>query len=135
MHIRELEVQRVRLRIVADEIERAGTLDMSTTWQHGTPIPCGTPGCIAGYTVRESVRNQDGDLPDEVDAPLFQVAAAWLLLTDQQARNLFMPETPHAYWNALPGYPRHITLAMAVDTLRRFADTGTIEWRENAALA
>lgn len=134
---KELQTQRARLRIVADEIECVGTLDMSTTWHPATfgpfdvpDTPCGTPGCIAGYAAIESVRDDDGNLPEEIDDPTIQAAQAWLMLTDREASDLFMPETPCVYWKAEPGDPRHITPAMAVDTLRRFAETGRVVWRE-----
>lgn len=91
------------------EYDPAGfTMD---NWVHS----CGTPACIAGWAAWQASGEQKTINPEVVE----DSAAAFLGISYSDGRRLF---TPRAEWKA-------ITPAIAASTLRRFAETGEVEWR------
>ena len=118
-----------RIRQVANDIFLADMFDIRRFWfsrpdEYGVGR-CGTPGCIAGFTCTryepDAEYGNAGFLPVRYD-PTYRAAQRLLDLTDEQAKQLFTP------WEILGKddlrYPRDVV----VRTLRRFADTGQIEW-------
>ena len=120
-------MNRIRIRQVAHDIQKAEHFDMSRYWRTSpSATGCGTPACIAGHACARYAKH-DGmlmrlqaiDSFEELNAETFAVAKQILGLTDDQANELFEPN--HILYM--------ITPKMAVATLNRFANTGEIEWR------
>ena len=89
---------------------------------------CGTPACVAGWSVAVKARGLDG-------AAGFDVRSLWLeskLITDEAARNLGLSASERpAMFSARPFVgddTRKPTAAEAATMLRRYADTGEVVW-------
>ena len=105
-----------RIRRLAARIERLppgkkeGQYDQEN-WAHD----CGTPACIAAWTVWLFDREIYGQA-----APFGKWAARLLGLTVPQGEELFMGKPYGPY--------RHPTPLEAADCLRNLADTGSVVW-------
>ena len=102
---------------LADAIEQQQDSHVSSLTgfsMRATQHNCGTPCCIAGFALVEqkvTVRN-----------PFITGRARVLLgLTVDQAKELFTPSKPGAYWRATPDEPDYITAAHATAVLRHLA--------------
>ncbi len=105
--------------------ERPGCFGMRLFTHQGLGGHCGTPACIAGWTVAighdnpTSVQNNDA----------FDEARALLGLTLTEGVSLFMPSKSVAcYYTTDPESQKHISPARAAAVLRHLAYTGIIDW-------
>jgi hypothetical protein len=121
-----------RILLLANVIENATppakhpnlTFEMSSFWwgpedEGFSPAEegyhtCGTTACIAGWAVALFTEEE----ASEANIPM--MAQDVLELTYQQADSLFIPELSRRY--------EDITPAIAAQVLRRFAETGLIDW-------
>ena len=103
---------------------------------------CGTPGCIAGYTVAVGLDN-GYEIPVSwlsshlIGEPVMYVAREFLGLALPQSEedyyrafDLFAPDPERTGFDcsARPGEPGHITAEHAAKCLEHLADTGLVEW-------
>ena len=96
---------------------------------------CGTPGCIAGHILAAA-----GDMEKLGDgvttSTQLQYARLYAGIGELDAGDLFLPEidedeVQYSY-DADPGVPGHITKEHAVRCLRKFIDTGVVDWTGTA---
>ena len=88
---------------------------------------CKTPGCIAGHIIAAAPPKMRFKWDGETDE---QLAARIADITDEDRYGLFIPDG-HDWnysWSAHIGDPRHITREHAVACLRKFIDTGVVDW-------
>ena len=113
-----------RMNALADRIEKNvdESFSMRAYWiiyPHKTANLCGTPGCLAGWTV-SMFGSEDQKYGVGLMGPGTNVVAAELLGMDpDQAYDLFLPVTK-----------RTPSRDEAVATLRRFIKTGEVHWPE-----
>lgn len=105
---------------LAKAVERSGSFDMRNAW---TDSWLGTPGDIAGHAELLAIR--DGIDLSERPAGTAQI---WLGISDSDAEALFEPRHECADFRAEPGDDGWITAAHAAAVLRRFAESGEIDW-------
>ena len=115
---------------VADAIEQAGDAEPAKERDYGYNQcaymhECGTPSCIAGWTVAVG-RGMDGtsDL-DRTPWAVVSEAVELLGLGYSAERALFCP---YPYGNKPEGPPDLATAKDAARTLRRLAETGKVDW-------
>ena len=92
---------------------------------------CGTPACIAGYAyalAKGYKRNKRIPLKSETNGNI-KTAKKWLKLKDTEASQLFAPYPLDAWLRPFDSSP---TRQDAIDTLKRFLDTGYIVWTVKA---
>ena len=95
--------------------------------------PCGTPCCIAGHIIAAA-----GHIPEEDSGRVTSVfdAARLAEIDDDQRIVLFTPIAGHSggYWfdADIPEEEGHITKEHAMACLRKFIDTGEIDWAGTA---
>ena len=93
---------------------------------------CGTPACIAGHIIAAARPDQR---VSKDPLMLTEHAAAIAHLTDEDRQSLFVPlDSPSCDYSfdAEPGSPLHITREHAVRCLRKFIDTGLVDWNGTA---
>jgi len=90
---------------------------------------CGTVACLAGHAalLADPVRFWSGPTLENAwpfDSMVPYVAAKWLGLKKHIADQLF-----HAFdWSGAVAYMERITVAEAIETLRRLRNTGRVDW-------
>ena len=94
-----------------------------------------TPSCIAAFAVQLFSDNWRKTLSDERRfggemAVIHAEAQSLLGLEEDVAKELFTPSGANA--GAWPGYPGYISPFRAADTIRRLANTGAVNWGEDA---
>ena len=121
-----------RILVLADCIRKLeygmdeGQFSMAA-WSHRIyEPPCGSPSCIAGWTLHlwgDSTIIR-ADEPDEWS----RYAARLLELSAYVADELFVPYNDTACLQATPGQPRYISPDRAAHQLRYLAKTGEVDW-------
>lgn len=108
-----LTEQQVRCYQLADFIEKSETFEMA--WY----FSCGSPACVAGHAA--CLSGQSLVSRTQVKG----AAIGFLNINDAQACRMFAPtQEDGLHWNM-----GNITARMAAAMLRRFAQTGEIEYR------
>ena len=88
---------------------------------------CKTPGCIAGHIIAAAPSKMrfkwDGESHESLAARIANI-------TEEVQCELFVPDGDNCSysWSAHLGDPRHITREHAVACLRKFIDTGVVDW-------
>jgi hypothetical protein len=97
-------------------------LEKSETYNQATYVnECGTPACIAGHAVM-----MEEDDPNDFIGGFFLAAQQILGLSLTDASLMFHETIVYDY--ELRKYA-DITKEMAIDMLKRFLETGQVEWR------
>ena len=100
------------------------------------PGSCGTAGCIAGHVI--VVARMEGEVEKRDDEDLTGFAGRLAGITANERRALFLPGlfcelSDHDYdYAAEEGKFGHITREHASRCLRKFIDTGKIDWAGTA---
>ena len=136
-------------RQVADDIETHAQWFNQRAWAHkeGGDYPCGTPSCVAGFTVWRDIRNTFPHYADEdVEAELARMldeeagmgggsiketAAKVLGLSEAQASRMF-EEAPY---DGEAGPDAGCEAQEAARMLRSYADDGEVCWPERTRKA
>ena len=85
---------------------------------------CGTPACIAGWSIWEFFGRSDENLDELVQASnktYSAIACEYLGIPGEQGEILFFPEGFDKPWN-------EITQQEAARVLRNLAETGQVDW-------
>lgn len=119
-------MNRERIRELADVIEKLPhtEIDDASGFNMGNYVHvCGTPCCIAGWTVAVA----KGWETITWRVAYYDVAANHLGLTGQQAEDLFRPFSHVRLQDVTPAH--------AAAVLRNLADTGVVDWSVGAPAA
>ena len=100
------------------------------------PGSCGTAGCIAGHVIVAA--RLKGEVEKRDDEDLLRFAGRLAGITTNERRALFTPGlfrelSDHDYdFDSKDGDSRHITREHASRCLRKFIDTGIVDWAGTA---
>ena len=85
--------------------------------------PCGTPACIAGWTLAIAGASGEQQDPDELACE-----QALLGLSNVQTNLLFIPDTAAARWSAGEHERGWVSPEHAARCLERLAESGEVDW-------
>ena len=92
---------------------------------------CGTPGCIAGYTLAVATgTNNLHPVLDETHKSPETLARDFLGLDYEPANELFKPQDEHAYWKADKNFcpDEIVTAGHAIAVINNLITTGEVDW-------
>ena len=127
------EGHRAHAREVADAIEAHADRYDQRGFFHG----CGTPACVAGWSVAVRWKGKEGAADADLSGrpPIrWGRHKVWVCLRDEASSNLGLgARDGDAMFGTLPctdgdGVRREPTAAEAAAMLRRYADTGEVVW-------
>ena len=98
---------------------------------------CDTPACIAGHILAAAGALEDPDvaMPDWGDNDLCEMARGLAEISLEEESQLFLPQPDDGCdydCDVHPGEDGYITREHAVRCLRKFIDTGVVDWNGTA---
>ena len=133
-----MAINEERCRAVAAAIR--ANVDRFHMKDYGAPFddlpthPCGTPACIAGFTI--AIVDPDGDNRERRGSQVISdIAGEMLGISYWQVASLFAPIMKYGgkwCFRRNPGQSGHITAEHAARCLERLADTGEVDWEGTA---